>query len=221
MTGTRGLGVGAALAAVAATALGACAAPESGREPLLAGAGMEVEGADAASTFASIAREALATEADVDIADDQQEILRRALETGEVSFEDYREAQAATFACFDAAGIRWEASEPELIDGILRVDYLFEAPASGSPQADACIARHSDVVDTLYVIQPASVEAADAAFEATRDQAVACLAEHGHPVAASAARAEITQVYLRALEADMETFGDAAPPPVAECNDLI
>jgi hypothetical protein len=182
----------------------------------------QASGGVAQSDFEALARAALEAAPGDGISPQQQAAIERALAAGEVTFEEYRTAQQATFDCFAAAGIRYEESPPAVVDGIPRVEYLFEAPASGeSSVADACILEHSDVVDTLYILQPSSIEAADAAFEASRADAVACLTRHDVEVDAAAERADLQQAYIAALEEWFELHGDAEPPPVTECNDLV
>jgi glutathione S-transferase len=60
------------------------------------------------------------------------------------------------------------------------VTYQYESPPdSPSAEASACIKANSQWVEKVYQVQPAAVEAADAAFEAAMPVLVACLREQG------------------------------------------
>lgn len=111
----------------------------------------------------------------------QIRIIEESLDSGEVSFEAVQGAVHATFACFDAAGVRYEELAPAVTNGILFPSYTFEGE-DNSAIADECIQANSNFVEMLYMRQPVAVEAANDAFEAGMPVLIDCLRRLGYEI---------------------------------------
>lgn len=105
--------------------------------------------------------------------------LEAVVAVGSVSFETYRTSVEATLACFDEVGIAYTSREAEDGSGVPVIEYSFSGPASGSAVADGCISANSEIVETLYMIQPSTQRLRDASFEKRMDVLIPCLVEAG------------------------------------------
>lgn len=110
----------------------------------------------------------------LEMSDAQRAMVERALDAGEVPFEDYRAALDATFACFDAAGVSYFEDPP--MDGPIPMIVYGYGPEAPDEVSTACIERNSGAIEAVYQNQPT----ATARFEAALPQLVACLREGGY-----------------------------------------
>lgn len=152
-------------------------------------------GDPAARTFAEIAEGALADAKATGATDEQIAIIEEVVANGEVTYESVQAAVESTYACFDAAGIRYDALAPRMKGDIAYPQYAFEGEG-GSEVADACIHANSDYVEALYARQPAAVAASDQEFIAAMPVLIDCLEDLGYEIPADATMDEVKQVLV-------------------------
>lgn len=149
----------------------------------------------AARTFAEIAESALKDAKANGATAEQVTIIGQIVTSGEVSYEAVQAAVDATFACFDAAGIRYDELAPRVEAGITYPQYAFEGEG-GSEVADACIHANSDYVEALYARQPAAVAANDQEFIAAMPVMIACLQELGYDIPTDATMDDVKSLLV-------------------------
>jgi hypothetical protein len=161
MTGHRFVRVVAAVAGL--VALAGCSSG-SGVSP----------GSDGLAVFRASASQALTVQ-----------IIQRAIDSGEVTFEDASRAVDSFAACVNGAGGKVTA-QVDLTDTGFQVPSYSAMVGSGGlvddPGAEniltACDAREDYWVNYLYQTQPAALRASEANFTSHRGALIACLREH-------------------------------------------
>jgi hypothetical protein len=147
-------------------------------------------GSDGLAVFKASASQAL-TEANAAGASDAQvQIIQRAIDTGEVTFEDASRAVDSFAACVNGAG-GTVTTQVDVTDTGFQVPSYSAVVGSGGlvddPGAEnivtACDAREDYWVNYLYQMQPAALRASEVDFDAHRGALIACLREHGVAVA--------------------------------------
>jgi hypothetical protein len=125
-------------------------------------------------------------------------------------------AQANTFECFDASGVRYEVLPPAEESGLVEYLYAYETEALVGPLAEECITKNSRWIEQLYGIQPGAVAARDEYMTARLPLIVECLRELGVEVPPDYSIDEIKQLLLiQAHELGTDKEADAARR--AEC----
>jgi hypothetical protein len=172
-------------AVACALVLAACTGPSSPStshaSPPAASATPSIVPEDRQANFANMAREFLTSTDYPNMSDGQIALIKRAIETGGISFEDYQSALQNTFDCFEKAGLHYSAPAPSNDRGFPFIAYTYEATKSGdNPVATSCIKKNSDAIETLYQMQPSSLEGVDVKFKAAMPVLVPCLREGGY-----------------------------------------
>jgi len=110
----------------------------------------------------------------------QVEALRRAADSGQMSYAEIEELMFDALACMDAAG----ASYRRAGDWAVAPGVVVPTVQLGEPDevGQACMRKHYDYAFWAFSRQPAVVEAEDAALEERRESIVACLREQGREV---------------------------------------
>ena len=112
--------------------------------------------------------------------EEQVAIVKRAVETGEVTFEDYKTSLSSALACVTDAGIYNEMYPVDESRGFPYIDYFIQGTETGNPTADACIREDFEAIEALYQMQPSSVDAENSRFEKALDeQIMPCLDKLG------------------------------------------
>jgi len=111
-------------------------------------------------------------------------ILERSQASGAVSFEDAAEANEATVACLLEAGFTVETRFDETYPGFEVPGFRASDPVGltadqASLILEQCEKSESFFVNYAYQMQPAALEAADAAFESARAEFIQCLEREG------------------------------------------
>lgn len=136
---------------------------------------------DRQADFASMARGYLTGTESKNMSDGQIALIKRAIDTGAVSFEEYEAALQNTFDCFDKAGISHSASPPSNDRGYPFIAYTYGTADSGvNPVATSCVTKNSDAIESLYQSQPSSRAGADVKFKAAMPVLVPCLRKGGY-----------------------------------------
>lgn len=164
---------------------------------LLAGcaASPAVSSDPATATFAEIAQGALADAKANGATDEQISIIEEIVANGEVTYELVQAAVEATYACFDAAGIRYDVLAPRMKGDIAYPQYAFEGDG-GSEVADACIHANSDYVEALYARQPAAIAASEQEFLLRMPALIDCLKDLGYDIPADATMDDVKQLLV-------------------------
>jgi len=110
----------------------------------------------------------------------QVEALRKAAESGEMSYVELEELLLEAFACMSAAGVDYlRTADWNVAPGVPMPTYM-----TGEPDAVAqkCVTLHYEYASLAFQQQPAAIEALDAAYEEKREAIVACLRAQGREV---------------------------------------
>jgi len=110
---------------------------------------------------------------------EQVAALLAAREAGELGFEAYAAAIDQSLECISAAGFFTEKYPVDESRGFPVIDYFYESPESGNPVADACMAKYSSALESVYQIQPTSAQAETIANDARIGPMIACLEKLG------------------------------------------
>lgn len=125
---------------------------------------------------------------EIALSDRQIEILARASQTGQVTFEDYQATMLDTRQCVLDAGLG--VSQPEIIDvlGVSIVRYWFTAPEGDdaekwTPVVEACAAEFSAAVEEVYMstagINDRAIEFWSGLYQEFGPSVVSCLSDNG------------------------------------------
>jgi hypothetical protein len=161
-----------------------------------AGSGTSPDAIGPNDWFAQTLEQALAQDA----SDTQIEVLRRAVETGIVEYEDIEALMEETYACFENNGISVEVLAPiEIIPGMLYPNYTGRFGPDQDPDdmmalVDYCEIHHSLFALSIYGIQPEVQEYRDTELEKILPDALACLRDHGVSVPDDATLNEIREL---------------------------
>lgn len=134
-----------------------------------------------------------------------------------VTFATVREALGDFFTCLEGAGIDYLDNGTDDSRGFPLPSYGVVLPADNSDAtqrlADQCLLIHYDFLDTLYQLQPASVEAAHAPLLAKKAEIIMCLREIGIEVSDEATADDIRRALLWGeLGFDPEIGPEGDPP---------
>jgi len=119
------------------------------------------------------------------MSDEQRAVLMAILATGEVTFEQYREAINTTLQCAVDAGVRIDGPRTVEHGGIPTIEWGWSDPArpDGDPAlGEFCRAAHSLGIEQAYLNSDAAVEDQRRQLEEYRPLIVACYAENGAPL---------------------------------------
>ena len=158
-----------------------------------------------ASDFAAVAAGALEDAKAAHSTQAQLEAIEAAIADGSVSLEAVSGAVTATFDCFSSTGVRYEDRGSHTTGGVTYLDYVYEA-GDKEAAADACMNQNSAFLESLYALQPSTLEAKDAAFVAAMPGLIKCLRDLGYVVDADVTADEL-KVIIEGDDADLEAPG--------------
>lgn len=139
----------------------------------------------------------------------QLRLLESAQATGRIDVTLVREAIAHTLDCFEANGVHHQSLLDDSSRGFDVPQYAYGVVEGLTEEesmqvADDCIATHSQAIEFAYQLQPVSVEAEEAMFEALIPELQACLEEQGVAL-------EPDPTWQELVDANMEyAFGEGA-----------
>lgn len=118
------------------------------------------------------------------------------LAKGTISFAAYEAAVGRTVACMREAGLDVIGDIPTNTRGFMVIPYGFGTGAGMTDEqatelGDACMAKHSQVVEEIYQTQPSSVEAEERLFDKYRAAVVACIRKNGGSISDHPSRADV------------------------------
>lgn len=130
--------------------------------------------------FVQLISSQLALARAADASPEQIAVLENAAASGNLEFEDYKQAVEATFQCFRDNNVQYQEFGIDDSRGFPQLEYMYESPPDGpSPVASDCITANSRYVEMVYQVQPSSYQASDAAFEAALPILIPCLRKQG------------------------------------------
>jgi hypothetical protein len=172
--------------------------------------------ATSSDDFASLVDTYLNGASAEEFSEEQIEVLKQARAAGALDFEDYAAAIDRSLECIDAAGFYTEADPVDHSRGFPTIGYFYESPESGNPVAEACIVEHSGAIESVYQLQPQSVEAEDSQFGEDLAALESCLKDKG--ISAEPAGLEGRDLYREFNRMLMNEVEEGGPPgPVATC----
>lgn len=143
---------------------------------------------------------------------DQIALLSRAVERGEIPFEDVRAAVDATYACLDRSGIGHIEEPRDPNRPFAPIVFSVEvADAAMEALADGCVFGESYWIQSAYEQQPAATEARDVEFEQARPVIIQCLVDHGIDADSSMTNSELKELLIYS-ETGIDRTGDGIAP---------